>query len=113
MGKNSIYLLSVFLFALSVPVAEATSRCVDFLYRKNAALLAVFPAGVPRLRRPLLALGFFACGFLFLPAMMSDWPEAAPPDKFSCLLSLAGAFLLFVITGTDNLPLFAGIVNTP
>ena len=97
--------------ALSVISATAASRTIDFLYRKNAALLQTVPTRTPRLRLPLLFLGFLLCwwslganageislsgvflipcGFLLLVVTVTDWEQRLILDDTTLLLVLLG-----------------------
>ena len=110
MINHSSFFLFFFACALSLAVATATSRFVDFLYRRNAALLQDVPAQVPRLRRPFLALAFLLCWELLsakagcpalLPAATFPASEAAPSGWMLFLFPIPGVFLLLVVTVTD------------
>ena len=96
MGKNSSFYLYTICFVFSVLLAEAASRCVDALYRRNAALFAVVPTRIPRLRRPFLVIGFLICGMLLLSKA-----ESSLSDGTSLLFLIPGVFLLLIVTVTD------------
>ena len=96
MIKFSPFSLCLIAFVLSVPAAEAASRCIDFLYRKNTGLLLTVPARRPKLRRPFFALGFLFCASFFLSRTESTLSAG------TALLFLAPCvFLLLIITVTD------------
>lgn len=103
MTNNSTFFL--FLCALSILFAEATSRCIRILYRRNAALLPSVPTRIPAFRRPLLALGFFLCAKLLLAkaggSFLLPAVTTGVPGKAAFWLLIPGVFLLLVITVTD------------
>lgn len=110
MTNNSSFFLFFFSCALSLLGAVATSRYIDFLYWKNAALVQSVPAQVPRLRRPFLALALWVCeelllakagGPALLPAVAVSAPESALSGWMIILFLTPGVFLLLIITVTD------------
>ncbi len=110
MIKNSSFFLFVVGCAFSVLLAEAASRCIDGLYRKNAVMLSSASTMIPKFRRPFLAFGFLICwelllakagGPTFFPFPTSASPEAASPMGIAFLCLIPYVFLLLMITVTD------------
>ncbi len=110
MIKNSSFFLFVVGCAFSVLLAEAASRCIDGLYRKNAALLSSASTRTAKFRRPFLAFGFLVCWVVLLskagrPALLpiptSAFPEAASSIGIAFLCLIPCLFLLLMITVTD------------
>ena len=103
MTNNSPFFL--FIFVLSFLFAEAASRCIGTLYRRNSALLPSVPTQVPIFRRPFLALGFLLCTKLLLTKAGSSFLLPAvttgAPGKAAFWLLIPGVVLLLIVTVTD------------
>ena len=101
MEKNSSFFSLILFFGPSLLLAAIASRGIDFLYRKNAALLQDIPIRTPRFRLPFLALAFPMAGELLRTYAATSLSEALPLDRAAFLLLIPGVFLLLVITVTD------------